>query len=446
MTRVAKAFFWQMLILSCALPAAAQAPTLEIRAAAEYRISGRDEQETGRKLALAAAKRKVLQDAATQLHSIAEIKAIPLPANQFDAILRAILEVEEEATRSEKVADGTVRTVTVKVRFGVHGIAGTMDKLRLDPNAVRDLTEAWKQAEVLYQQLAQSTGGGTLSATEQNALVNKLNANQLVSFVYAALARTEESPASSRVASVKGRQRALQLAGIAVMADPDSQETHLAMGDALIISKQAATAEAEYRQSLLLGPGSSRVHIKLAEALRIEETIPEAIAELREAIRIDTNSATAHNDLGFILAAQQNTAEAIAEYHEALRLDTDLIEAHNNLAIAFARQGRTPDAISEFREILRIDPTSVLGYYNLAIALADMEKDDESAEALRQAVHFNPNHFNARYNLGELFRLEGKLDEAVKQFQEYLRLAPDTPQNQRNIRRAADFVQTHENK
>jgi hypothetical protein len=44
-----------------------------------------------------------------------------------------------------------------------------------------------------------------------------------------------------------------------------------------------------------------------------------------------------------------------------------------------------------------------------------------------------------------MFRLEGKLDEAVKQFREYLRLAPDTPQNQRNIRRATDFVKTHEN-
>ncbi len=87
-----------------------------------------------------------------------------------------------------------------------------------------------------------------------------------------------------------------------------------------------------------------------------------------------------------------------------------------------------PDAVAEFREIIRIDPTSVLGYYNVAIALADMEKDDESAQALRQAVHFNPNHFNAHYNLGELFRLEGKLDDAVKQFREYLRLAPDTPQ------------------
>jgi hypothetical protein len=50
-----------------------------------------------------------------------------------------------------------------------------------------------------------------------------------------------------------------------------------------------------------------------------------------------------------------------------------------------------------------------------------------------------------------LFRLETKYDEAVKQFKEYLRLAeslhlaPDTPQTQRNIKRAKEFIQAHDN-
>jgi hypothetical protein len=43
-----------------------------------------------------------------------------------------------------------------------------------------------------------------------------------------------------------------------------------------------------------------------------------------------------------------------------------------------------------------------------------------------------------------LFRLEAKYDESVKQFREYLRLAPDTPQNRRNIERAKSFIQKFE--
>ncbi|HWV93694.1 MAG TPA: tetratricopeptide repeat protein, partial [Vicinamibacterales bacterium] len=90
------------------------------------------------------------------------------------------------------------------------------------------------------------------------------------------------------------------------------------------------------------------------------------------------------------------------------------------------------------------DPDSTIGYYNLAYALADLDRDVESAAALREVIRINPNHYNAHYNLGELFRLEGKYDESAKRFREYLRLAPDTPQNQRNIERARGFVQKFE--
>ena len=73
-----------------------------------------------------------------------------------------------------------------------------------------------------------------------------------------------------------------------------------------------------------------------------------------------------------------------------------------------------------------------------------LDRDVEAAAALREVIRINPNHYNARYNLGELFRLEGKYDEAVTQFREYLRLAPDTPQNRRNITRAKGFIQQFE--
>ena len=40
--------------------------------------------------------------------------------------------------------------------------------------------------------------------------------------------------------------------------------------------------------------------------------------------------------------------------------------------------------------------------------------------------------------------LEGKYDESATQFREYLRLAPDTPANRRNITRATGFIRQFE--
>jgi tetratricopeptide (TPR) repeat protein len=379
----------------------------------------------------------MFRDAVTYLQNTGEVKAVPLKPNQIDAFLPTIVVTEEE-TQADKV--------TVLVRLRTPEVARRLDQLRKDQNAAAGMMEIWKGNEELHQQLAQLAGSGNKNVKEQDLLIARLAVNYLVAHVYAALARTEESPASRRVPSAQGRQRARQLAETAVGMAPSSPEAHLAMGDVLIDAGQPLAGEQEYRHALLLNPSSFSAHIKLAEALRIEDKVPEAIAELREALRLDPKSAAAHTDLGFILGSQQNSSAAISEYEEALRLDPDFIDAHNHLAIALARAGRIPEAVAEFREIVRIDPESVLGYYNLGIAVADLDKDDESAEAFRQALRINPNHFNARFNLGEMLRLEGKLDEAVGQFREYLRLAPDTPQNQRNIRRAREFVQTHENR
>jgi tetratricopeptide (TPR) repeat protein len=400
-----KGLFSQILLVAFALSAAAQPQALD------------ESPETARQMALIEARRSALRDATVRLRNTAEVKAVPLKANQLEAFLPTILQLDE-------------------VPLNTPQIARRLDQLRKDSNAAGGMMEMWKLSEGLYPQLAQ--------ARDKARLITRLNAARLVANVHAALARTEESPASARVTPAEGLQRAADLARSALAMGPDWPETHVAMGDVLIDSDPEA-AEAEYRKALLLNPASSSTHVKLAEALRLEDNIPAAFAELREAIRLDPKSAVAHAELGYLLEDQDDRAAGVAEYQEAIRLDPDFIEGHNYLAIALSRQRKIPEAVAEFREIIRIDPDSVLGYYNLGIAVADMDLDDESAEAFRNALRVNPNHFNARFNVGELLRLEGKLDEAVKQFREYLRLAPNTPQNQRSIRRAREFVQTHEN-
>src|SRR5438876_357799 len=114
MITVMKFSFLQILILAWALPAAAQSPAVEVRASAEYRISGADTPEAGKMLALAMARHDVLQNAATQLRNNAEVQAIALQANALESLLPAILVVEKEESRSERVANETLYQVRLK--------------------------------------------------------------------------------------------------------------------------------------------------------------------------------------------------------------------------------------------------------------------------------------------------------------------------------------------
>jgi tetratricopeptide (TPR) repeat protein len=389
-----------------------------------------------------------MQEATTRLQNTPEVQALQLKPDQLEAYIDAMLDPQEQPVRTAAAAEQTYRA-DVFVRLDPGDLVRRFRMLHKDQDATLALVELWNRSQQLHRQLAESSSGS--NKTEQQLILTTLQVKHLAAQVQVALAKTEQGSASALHPSKEGQTRARQLAEAALALSQDLPDAHYAMGDVLTDSGEAQPAEAEYRKALLADANSSSGHTRLAYVLRLQQKFPDAVTELREALRIDPNSVTAHTDLGIVLAAQNNATEAISEYQQALRLDPDFIEAHNNLAIALSRQRRIPAAVAEFREIVRIDPDSALGYFNMATALADMEKDAESAEALREVVRINPNHYNAHYNLGELFRLETKYDEAVKQFKEYLRLAesqhlaPDTPQTQRNIKRAKEFIQTHDN-
>jgi tetratricopeptide (TPR) repeat protein len=435
-------FFLLPVILFCAAFVPEEAVAIDISATGEHRISGSESPELARQMSWIAARENVLGEVRSHLQNSAPIKALSLRARELDALLPVIVNLTEESP--DAVEDSGVYRTRLLARVEAASVARRIGKLRKDPQTVAALIDAQSQTESLLKQL---TAAGSRSAAERESLVNRIRAQRLAALALASLAKVEEGPASARIASAKERQRAKQLAELAVMIGAAFPETHLAMGDSLMSSfEHIDVAEAEYREALRLDPTSTPAHIRHAEAQRLGGKVTEAIAELRETLVRAPDSAEAHTDLGFILGTQQNAEVAIAEYREAIRIAPDYIEAHNNLAIALARQQKLPEAVAEFREIVRLDPDSALGYYNMGVALADLDMDAESAEALRHVARINPNHFNARYNLGELLRLEGKFDEAVTQFKTYLRLAPDTPQNQRNVSRAREFVETHENK
>jgi tetratricopeptide (TPR) repeat protein len=373
--------------------------------------------DAAKQLALVEAQFRGWRAAVTQLLSHSDVKALRLKPVDVEAYTAVLVEAEEP-----------------RPRLDLAEVVRRMAALRKDQDASYDIVEAWTGMQRLHQQMA------TAAPRERTQMIVALRAKHLAAQASAALARTEESAIGGRSPTDEGRVQAHQLAEAALALAPDSPDAHEVMGDLLIDASEPEAAEAEFRKALV-GDDSASMRTKLAEALRLQGKFPEATAELREAIRREPGSARAHSGLGLALRAERNLQESTAAYQEAIRLDPDLIDAHNGLAVALANQGKLNEAVAEFREIIRVDPDSAIGYYNLAYALADLDRDVESAAALREVVRINSNHYNARFNLGELFRLEGKYDESVKQFREYLRLAPDAPQNRRNIERAKDYIE-----
>jgi Flp pilus assembly protein TadD len=70
----------------------------------------------------------------------------------------------------------------------------------------------------------------------------------------------------------------------------------------------------------------------------------------------------------------------------------------------------------------------------LASALFKKGRLNEAINEFREALRLNPDYAEAHCNLGAALGTQGRLDEAVTHLQEALRLRPDYPDAQRNLR------------
>ncbi len=140
------------------------------------------------------------------------------------------------------------------------------------------------------------------------------------------------------------------------------------------------------------------------------------------------NNYMARYNLGNFYAKQNRTDEAISNYMAAVEEEPNYAEAHNNLGGIFLDQKRYDEALQHYRAAVRVHP-EYLYYFNLANALADAASArhdtnsfDEAARTYQQALQLNPSSSDAHQNLGLTWQTQGRVSEAVAEFEQATRL------------------------
>ena len=107
--------------------------------------------------------------------------------------------------------------------------------------------------------------------------------------------------------------------------------------------------------------------------------------------------------------------------------------AHNNLGFLFLRRGELDKAISEFQAALNIRSRNTETHYslgaaliqsNLGNALARKQLWDEAIDHLQEAVRLRPDYADAYFNLGSVLFQQGRIDQAIAQWQKALAIRP----------------------
>ena len=249
---------------------------------------------------------------------------------------------------------------------------------------------------------------------------------------------------------------ALKLAGQTAplhSARDSAIESHFTAAQKAQRDKDYATAEREYQAVLALVPDFAEVHMNLGLLYQLQDRPSEAMVELRRALKIKPTLAGANFFLGVDYCKLGEGAKAISYLKAALRAEPNRPDIWLWLATAQEISGQLQAEIATLHRALELQPNDADPLYLLGSTyerlgkkeVAHLEKVAPGASRSEQllgesyaasnewptaVIHFknalaaSPERAGLHSELGEVLLRAGKVNPAIREFDEELRRNP----------------------
>src|SRR6266478_6306888 len=233
-------------------------------------------------------------------------------------------------------------------------------------------------------------------------------------------------------------------------------ESHFAAAQRAHHDNDYATAEREYHAVLALAPDFAEVHMNLGMVYNLQDRAAEAMTEFRRALKIKPALAGANFFLGVDYCKLGEGARAIPYLKAALQIELNRPDIWLWLATAQEISGELQPEVATVRRALESQPKDVDLLYLLGHAyerlgkqeVAHLEKvapgSSRSEQLLAESyatsnewpsavIHFqsalaaSPNRAGLHVELGEVLLRAGKVNQAIREFDEELRRDPGNP-------------------
>ncbi len=136
-----------------------------------------------------------------------------------------------------------------------------------------------------------------------------------------------------------------------------------------------------------------------------------------------------HRNLGKAFYENPTTQyEAVEEFRKALELAPHSARERLNYGLALLRAGKTDEGIAELERVQAQYPTIPHTWFNLGIQYKKRATAEGNARAIGQfekMIELVPNEPISHYNLGYLYKITGRQQDAVRQFEIASRLDPN---------------------
>lgn len=205
---------------------------------------------------------------------------------------------------------------------------------------------------------------------------------------------------------------------------PQEVASLLALATKSLAAGQPADAIAPLQQAASLQAANASIQHDLGLACLEVGRISEAIAALQEATAIDPQYADAHFRLGIALEKQGNIAGAIVAYDRATELLPSLSEAWFRAGALVYTLGHRDEAIGCFRRASATGGNTAFGRLGKARALLTEDRNEEAELVLRKTLARDPGNATAHDLLGNLLSEFGRFEEARRNFERAVEIAP----------------------
>ncbi|MFN7971165.1 MAG: tetratricopeptide repeat protein [Acidobacteriota bacterium] len=212
----------------------------------------------------------------------------------------------------------------------------------------------------------------------------------------------------------------------AVEADPLAVEAWRALGSLYLSQVGDYTAALRcFAHALAINPRYWEISFDLTEYYSREKLHDLARAEVLRILLLDPDAVTkakVENQLGHIDYQEGRYEDAIKRYRRALTLDPTFATPWHNLGLVHVHQKDYDSAIECFNRAVALDPEGSWSYVQLGFAHLEKKAGKRAGGFFQAALEKNPDEYGAYLGLAELARRGERFEEQLAHCQKALDL------------------------
>jgi tetratricopeptide (TPR) repeat protein len=197
-----------------------------------------------------------------------------------------------------------------------------------------------------------------------------------------------------------------------VRLDPKSVEDHLLLGRLYRLNNDLVKAESEFKTAVQIQPDSEEAVTALS-ILYNEEGDTSRALEVLSAFPEGARSAKLYAALGYTYEQNKAYKKAIDAYQKSVDLDHDNLDSVRGLAQNLLNDNQPDAALVQYKVIAEADPSDAQTYMHMAEIYRRNGKLDEAQECLKKASAVVPDSLELKYNLAVIEDAQGKYDDAI---------------------------------